>query len=270
MWAARILGLPRCGLANLLFDFYGIYHNKKHQKADWCRRPLTQDKLTYAQVDTHYLLKLREDLNSRLEEQDVLQEAGEIFSDQTKVTLPDTSFDPESFWRINGVRDLSGKGRSIARALNIFRDQQAKRHDRPAFKVFHNRTLYELSQAAPNAVEELHGIHGMSRGQIRRYGDPIISVIAGARKDPFPKRQKPNAHRPPEAVANRYERLHKWRKQRAKARGVESDVIISRDALWTLAKNNPRSRIELDNLEVLGPWRFQTYSDEIISVLDDG
>ncbi len=270
MWAARILGLPRCGLANLLFDFYDIYHNKKHQKADWCRRPLTQDQLTYAQVDTHYLLRLQDDLNGRLKEQGILQEAGEIFAEQTTVTLPDISFDPESFWRINGVRDLSGSGRSIAKALNIFRDQQAQKHNRPAFKVFQNRTLYELSQAAPKTVQELHGIHGMSRGQVRRYGDSIISVIAGAQNGPSPRRHRPHSPRPPEAVANRYEQLHKWRKLRAKERGVESDVIISRDALWKLAKNNPQSRIELDNLKVLGPWRFQTYSDEIISVLADG
>ena len=269
MWAARILGLPRCGLANLLFDFYGIKHNKKHQKADWCRRPLTRDQLSYAQIDTHYLFQLRDDLSGRLKDKGIRQEAGEIFAEQSKVTLPANTFDPESFWKINGANDLSGGGRSIAKALNIFRDQQAKKLNRPAFKVYQDRTIYELSQAVPKSINELNGIHGMSGGQVRRYGDSILTVVARAQNDPLPMRRKPAAPRPPEAVSNRYEQLHKWRKQRAKARGVESDVIVSRDALWTLARNNPRSRIELDNLNVLGPWRFQAYGDEIISVLDD-
>jgi ribonuclease D len=268
MWAARILGLPRCGLANLLSDFYGVKHNKKHQKANWCRRPLSQDQLTYAQIDTHYLLQLRNDLSNKLAQVGRLQEANEIFAEQTKITLPTNSFDPQSFWRINGVRDLSGRGRAIAKALNLFRNRQARKMDRPPFKVFQDRTLMEVAKVAPGSIDEFDGIHGMSVGQVRRYGKSIITVIAEAQNGPIPERRKPTTPRPPEAVSNRYDQLHNWRKQRAKARGVESDVIISRDALWTLAKNNPKTLKDLEKINILGPWRLQAYGDEIITLLD--
>ncbi len=268
MWAARILGLPRCGLANLLSDFYGVKHNKKHQKANWCRRPLSQDQLTYAQIDTHYLHQLRNDLSNRLDQAGRRQEAKEIFAEQTNITLPTNSFDPQSFWRINGVRDLSGRGRAIAKALNLFRNRLARKLDRPPFKVFQDRTLKELSKVAPVSIDELAGIHGMSVGQVRRYGKSIIMVIAEAQNGPIPERRKPTTPRPPESVSSRYDQLHNWRKQRAKARGVESDVIISRDALWTLAKNNPKTPKDLEKLNILGPWRFQAYGDELISLLD--
>jgi ribonuclease D len=52
MWAARILGYQRVGLANILEDRYDIRLNKKYQKANWCRRPLSPSQLTYAQMDT--------------------------------------------------------------------------------------------------------------------------------------------------------------------------------------------------------------------------
>ena len=68
MWAARILGHARYGLANVLEDAYGIKLNKKYQKANWCKRPLTKAQLNYAQMDTHFLLQLRDFARRRIAE----------------------------------------------------------------------------------------------------------------------------------------------------------------------------------------------------------
>lgn len=54
---------------------------------------------------------------------------------------------------------------------------------------------------------------------------------------------------------------------RAQARGVESDVIISRDAIWAIAEANPRTLDELAALSLLGPWRMQKYGEEIVRLL---
>jgi ribonuclease D len=267
MWAARILGYPRCGLANLLHDFYDVEQNKKHQKADWCRRPINERMLAYAQMDTHYLLRLRDEMSAELKDSDCLAEAQEIFADQCHIELNDNSFKPDGFWSINGMRNLSLQKKALVKALFIYRDQQARRLNRPPFKVFNNRTIVEMAEAAPKYLEELSHVHGMSAGQIRRYGRSILKVIAQATHDPPPKRpqRKP---RPPDAVATRYEKLHNWRKNKARERGVESDVIISRGALWALAWANPRSPAELDNTEKIGPWRRVAYGPEILSLLN--
>ena len=71
----------------------------------------------------------------------------------------------------------------------------------------------------------------------------------------------------PARSRDRYELLHQWRKRRAKARGVESDVILPRDALWELARRNPRSLADLAALEHLGPWRREAYGPELLEVL---
>lgn len=264
MWAARILGYPRCGLANLLHDFFDVQQNKKHQKANWCRRPLTDSMLAYAQMDTHLLLRLRDDLADELADSNCLVEAQEIFADQCHIRLNDNKFNPEDFWSINGTRDLSPQKRALAKALFIYRDSQARRFDRPPFKIFDNRTIIELAEAAPKYLEELSHIHGMSKGQIRRYGRSILQVIDRARHDPPPKRPKAN-ERTPDVVANRYERLHNWRKLKARERGVESDVIISRHTLWALAWANPHTMDELVNIDGMGPWRSDAYGTEILA-----
>ena len=269
MWAARILGYPRCGLANLLHDFFDVQQDKKHQKANWCRRPLTDSMLAYAQMDTHLLLRLRDEMAEELRDDNCLAEAQEIFAGQCHIHLNDNSFNPDDFWSINGTRDLSPQKQALVKALFIFRDSQARRLDRPPFKVFDNRTIIELAEAAPKYLEELSHIHGMSRGQVRRYGRPILQVIAQARHDRPPKRPPKTNKRPPDAVVNRYEKLHNWRKEKAKKRGVESDVIISRVALWSLAWANPQSAAELANTDKVGPWRQETYGAEILTLLDD-
>jgi len=267
MWAARILGYSRYGLANMLEQFYGVKQNKKYQKTNWCQRPLSDDQRRYAQIDTHYLLQLRNDLSQELRSHGRLQEAQEIFAEQAAVRLPSNSFDPDGFWKINGVGNLPGQNQAVARALFLFRNQQASNRDRPPFKIFHDRTIYELAEAAPRHLGALEGIHGMSQGQKRRFGRSILRVIEKAFNDPIPKRPKRRSRRTPEAIYNRYERLRKWRKQSAQRRGVESDVIISTNAMWAIARANPLTTSELNQLEGLGPWRRQAYGEDIIETL---
>lgn len=267
MWAARILGIRRVGLANLLEERYGAKLNKKYQKANWCKRPLNNSQLTYAQMDTHYLHRLRDDLAAELASSGRTAEAREIFAEQTLVEPPIKEFDPDSFWSVNGVHDLSDHQKAILKAINIYRDDEAQRQNRPHFKVFGEKTMLQLAREEPKNVRQLESIHGMTSGQIKRYGQQIMRLIEQNMDAPAPQRPSRNNNRPPEAVTNRYERLHNWRKERAKSRGVESDVVLSRQKLWELARANPKSLDQLENTAVLGPWQFQTYAEEILKIL---
>ena len=60
MSAARTLGWPQVGLAAVLDTHFGVTLDKKYQRADWKRRPLTPEQLDYARLDTHYLVALRD------------------------------------------------------------------------------------------------------------------------------------------------------------------------------------------------------------------
>ena len=268
MWAARILGYQRYGLANLLEQCFDVHLDKRYQKSNWCQRPLTPAQLAYACLDTHYLFQLRDRLASELHTAGHQEESAEIFRDQTRVKISDNGFDPESFWSINGVHDLSRQQQAILKSLNIYRDQEAQRKDQPLFKIFSDRTMLEIAQSTPFTMDELSAVHGMSRGQLRRYGQGLLEVVAVASraKPPVPPRRR---KRNSEVELSRYERLHTWRKLRARARGVESDVIVSKDALWELARMNPQSDRDLQKLAFLGEWRCRTYGEEILEVLRD-
>ena len=266
MWAARILGYQRYGLASMLETVFGIQLDKKYQKSNWCRRPLSPEQLVYAQLDTHHLLQLRDHLEKELISAGRLEEASETFAEQTHVKLSNNEFNPDDFWSISGALDLTRQQQAVLKALAIYRDQEAHQRNRPLFKVFHDKTLIELAQTTPTNLATLRNVHGMTAGQTRRYGRQILNAIAQglqAPHPPFPKRNK----RPPEAVMNRYEKLHTWRKNRASKRGVESDVIISKDVLWAIAQKNPKNEAQLAQMEEIGAWRYKTYSQEILDIL---
>ena len=64
--AAQLLGIKAFGLAALLEQHFGVVLDKKHQRADWSMRPLTDDMLAYAVQDTAWLPELRDRLAERL------------------------------------------------------------------------------------------------------------------------------------------------------------------------------------------------------------
>lgn len=269
MWAARILGYRRFGLASLLEQFYQVKLNKRYQKSNWCKRPLAPEQLAYAQHDTHFLFQLRDRLAQEIEEAGFAEEAEELFVEQTKIELNDNSFRPDSFWSINGARDLNRQQQAVLKALNIYRDQEAQRRDRPLFKIFNDKTLVGLARRMPGDMDELARVHGMTHGQIRRYGRTLLQVIARGKNDPLPKYPRQKKKRSSEVAVLRYDKLRQWRKERAKLRGVESDVILSRGALWEIACTNPQSQDELDVLNSIGSYRCTTYGEEILRVLKE-
>ena len=66
MLAARLIGLEQIGLSALLSKFLGVEIYKKNQRADWSKRPLSEELLKYATDDTCYLLKMSYILASKL------------------------------------------------------------------------------------------------------------------------------------------------------------------------------------------------------------
>lgn len=261
MVAARTLGWPHLGLAAILENHFGVKMNKRFQRADWGQRPLTGELLDYARLDTRFLVPLRSLLEAELTARGRLEEAQEEFARLEKVAGAVNGVNPNAFWRVNGARDLSPHQASILRELHEYRERQAERADRPPFKVMSDQTLVEIARSGPNGLGDLEGLPGMTPQQIRRHGAGLLKAVR--RGQGHPPARPPHFEREPDSVRERYELLHQWRKRRAQARGVESDVIVSRDALWELARNVPRTLEALAQIETLGPWRRAAYGDEI-------
>ena len=268
MVASRILGWPRYGLGALLEEHFGIRSDKRMQRTNWGRRPLTPEQLEYAQLDTHFLLSLRDRLLAGLSADGRLAEARAAFERVAQSEWSDRAFDPEGFWRIKGTRDLDETGLAVLRALYIHRDQRAQKLDRPPFKVLSDHVLLDMSKQRPRSLSDLAKVKGVPRRLPPRERRRLLSVIGqGLRDDPPQKPDYSSGERPDEATLDRYEALRGWRKKRADGRGVEPDVVLSNRTLHVLARRNPTSPEALAATGMLNDWERQAYGREIVALL---
>lgn len=267
MFAARLLGFEKFGLASLLHDWFNVEQDKRFQRADWSQRPLSDEQIQYAQTDTHYLIDLRDRLYAQLEERNALEEAYELFA-QVANTHPQTqTFDPEGYWSFSAARRFSPRQMACLRELYLWRESVAAQRNTPPFKVFTNDTLAHIVEANPHSLKDLEYKLHIKPRLVRRYGQALLAALSKGRKTPPPNR--PRHERLDAKILERHDCLKQWRKYRAEQRGVESDIVLPRDALWMIAKHPPRTLQELQNITSLGPWRMAAYGEEILQVLRD-
>lgn len=263
--AARILGRKTLGLAAMLQEFFGVALDKRFQRANWAARPLSAEQLDYARMDTHYLPALRDLLHEQLVKRGHLAEAQESFEQLTTVQQSQAQFNPNGFWFINQARDFTPRQMAILRELYALRDRLAQERDLPPFKVLTDEALAQLAQQAPQTLSALRAVSGVSEWLATQSGAAILAAIAAGQRAEPPAR--PEQMRQDANVLARYNALREWRKNRAAARGVESDVIVPREALWAMAENPPRTLDDLANVPSLGAWRRAQYGAELLDVL---
>jgi len=263
--ALRTLGRTRTGLGDVLEEEFGVKINKRLQRANWGQRPLPPELLNYACLDTHYLLTLRDRLAAELLDRDHWEEAQEECERITLFEANENHFHPNNFWNITNAKQLGPHQASILKEIYCFRDERARHLNRPAFKVIPDKTLIAIAQSKPQNLDDLQELPGMTHGQIRRYGKGLLNAVEMGLKAPPP--QRPQKTRPDDSVVNRYKRLRKWRKTTAEARKVDSDIILPREIMWSIASDVPKTREKLHALMKPLERRFQMYGDEILQVI---
>jgi ribonuclease D len=269
MLAARILGWRRYGLGAILEKYFGVRLDKRFQRYNWGKRPLSKKALDYAHLDTHYLLALREIQLKELTRQNRLREATEAFERQTQAQPTPKVFDPDDFWRTKGCKDLTPQQQAILRQLFILRDKIARKTDQPPFKIMNDPTLIRLAEQQPKTSEALRQMKGLSDKLLEYNTHDILKAIETGQTTLPPIYHPNNNHRPNDETLARYETLRKWRNNLATERGVEPDVILSNDTLMDIARCNPQTTRALTQIESLGKWQSETYGKALLSILRD-
>jgi len=267
--SARILGWKQTGLAALLETYFGVKSNKKMQRTNWAQRPLTQQQISYARMDTCYLLALRELQIAALKEDDRLEEANEGFSFLSAVDYSERPVAERTFWSMKAARDVDHKHMGLLEALWQWREKESQRRDRPPFKVMNDRALIEIAQQKPMTRHQLQNIRGLGEHQLNRYCKQLLRTIKAGSDRPAPKQQHQRVYhdRLPEIVMDRYEALREWRTRRAKQRGVDPDIVFNNDTLMAIAKAAPDSESDLQKLGEIGPWKARAYGEKIFEIV---
>jgi ribonuclease D len=270
MAAARILGRGEVGLGALLESEFGVRLDKRFQRANWGERPLGQQLLAYARLDTHYLLELRKRLYADLVRRGLWGLAEEDFRRMRPMeSRPEDDKDNGGrqldCWRVKGAYDLTPQQAAVLNELCVYRDQAARAMNRPLFKVINDQTLITLAQAAPQDSNSLGRLQGITPRLAQRHGQGLLAAIQrGLGAEPV---HPPRNHRPNNGYLERLDGLRMWRKRAAQTMGVMSDVVLPRDLMLALAERNPRGREELGEVMREAPWRLEKWGEEILRVL---
>jgi len=260
MQAERILGYEKVGLDAALVKFFGVTVNKKFQKADWGERPLSRELLDYARFDTHYLIPLRDLLKAELEEKGRWRLAQEDFKRACwfngEITGP-----VEPWERFASRRDLNLRQLTILRELSDVREAVASRLDRPPFKVLGDDQLIAIARAVPGTKKELADT-GVSEKQVGRWGAEILAAVERGVDAPLIRRRQ--TQRMDDKVLRRLDALKAWRKKVAEQAGVESDIILPRPYLFSLAE---RGGGDLAAILESSPSRLEQYGEQILKVI---
>lgn len=276
MWASRLLGAKSFGLASILEERFGFEVDKRLQRSDWARRPLTPEQIDYARLDTHFLPELTEMLRAELKERGRLDWAEEDFARMpaaaARVTPREGQRDPDSWWRVKGVKQLSPGARGRAQALWLVREQLAERLDRPPFKVFGDAVLIDLANNPPSSVDRLKPRKGLRRAGVERFGAHIIRALKNAepvRGAPPPgsgRRRRAGRFLDPDAK-ERYEELRQVRAKAAEELQIDPEVVLANAVLEEIAREPPPGKEELERIEPLDGWRGPYVVEPILQVL---
>ena len=195
--AARLLGMPRVGLASVVEELLGIKLAKEHSAADWSTRPLPQAWLTYAALDVELLVDVRDRLTERLAETGKADLADQEF----RAVLAREAKPPaaEPWRRLSGIHALRNpRNLAVARELWLSRDARAAELDVAPGRMVPDASILAVAKALPStrrALADLREFTGRaSRSELDRWW---TAVEAGLATDRLPAVRVPSDSPPP-------------------------------------------------------------------------
>lgn len=268
MIAATFLGEPALGLAALVEKEFGVRLTKKWQTADWARRPFLPEQLDYLRSDTTHLLELSARLDARVRAADLAEEVA--IEHRRLAARRGTPWrdDPDAWRTAKGAEKLDARGRAILASTWAWREERARAHDVPRFRVVPNETLTDLAARPPADVADLSRRPGV--GSVVRQNDApalldAIRTGVGAfergEAPPAPERSRPSDEERARADARRRleEKLRRWRTGEALARKVVNAVVLPNPGMEAMLDAIPSTVDAIGALADVGRKRAARY-----------
>ncbi|MBW1878815.1 MAG: HRDC domain-containing protein [Deltaproteobacteria bacterium] len=278
MIASQLLGSQRVGLADLIEEHFGVALEKKYQRYDWGRRPLGAEHIEYARGDSHWLPALREILIRRLKKRGRLEHLIEECALLESRTWEGRPFDEDGYLKVKTAGRLDHRGLRVLRRLYLYRDEQARKMDRPVFKVIGDTDLVRIADGRPTTRSELDKVLPGKMGLKRRHADALARAVRLGLEDDFPiPERKPKQPAPtgptPRLRGRAAERalavLKAWRNDLVKANADLTPVAaISNGTLKEISRLRPLSAEEMGRVPEVRRWQVQDYGNAILAILD--
>ncbi len=272
--AAELAGLPELGLGSLAERYLGLTLDKKLQRCDWSRRPLTEGMKKYGLLDAICLVPLRDSLLAEVTRLDRLawvEEECAILAAEARHGTAAPTEDPFAFV-IKGAARLAPRQLAVLKEVWELRDRIARSMDRAPFMVVANQALLEIARQMPRSLAGLSAVSHMSGEFLRRHGKELQAAIKrGCEAEPI-RLPAPEAGRHREPPPTNWEAetthaLREIRNQTAQRLGVAPCLLASAHALFETARRQPSSIEDLRALGEFRTWQLDLLGEAFLDLL---
>lgn len=254
----------------MLKKYFGLQLDKRFQKADWTKRPLTQGMLDYAAMDTRYLLALRDELAAALHAKGRWDWATEEFSLLTEIPFQDQGEHEPAFLRIKGAKALKPKELAILRELHEWRNGVAARLDRAPFMVVGNDVLIHLARDPAPTLAALGQIKGMGQTAVDRYGTEILNALQRGQRTPkdlWPRLERPKRHPRDPQLEERVKRLKAVRDKLAADLDLRPGIVAANHQLLDIARAKPATMDDLLAIADVRRYQAKEFGSALLGVI---
>jgi ribonuclease D len=264
--AASFLGFgSQPGLASLVEKLLGRHVSKAETLTDWSQRPLTAAQQAYALEDVRYLLTMRERLGEMLASRGRTHWVEDEFA---RMTDPASYVrrEPEEVWqRVKGASGLRPRELSVLRELAAWREEEARRRDRPRGAIMRDEVLIGLARKAPATLTELQDVRGIYPREVERSGREMLAAVK--RGLSVPRNQAPQFPQRP-ILSGQQSALMELLQSLLRARAEEHDfapnLIATTGDLQTLIESRGRDH----TLPLLQGWRRELVGADLLALIE--
>ncbi len=258
---APILGYQENpGYAMLVSGFLNINLSKLHTRTDWSQRPLSAEQLQYAADDVIYLAQIYQMMQEKLialGREDWLKEDFEQLMNPDLYDIP-----PADAWlKIRGKNKLTGKQLVIVQVLAEWREEAAKKSDKPKNWILRDEHILDMAKLQPTDIRAIAKIRGINDGFVRRSGQQLCELIKKAQDMPGLKLKTKanNAKRTPQQEAI-LDILTGIVRLRADENSLNPVMLATRKDLEQLL-------LDAENCALLHGWRYSMVGQELEALL---
>ena len=177
--AASLLGCRHLSLATLLESYLDVVLVKKMQRSRWDLRPLSEEQLDYAALDTAHLIALYRRLDGELREKGLAKQAQQTFTGMTEVLWQPKILDGLAHRRLPGYATLTPEQKDHLRRLFRWRFEKAQETNCALFMLLTDRQLIDLSRLENPSLESLTGSGLLSPEKAHRFGRELLEILQG-------------------------------------------------------------------------------------------
>ena len=166
------------GYRALVQEFCGVDIPKGETRSDWLQRPLTESQCEYAGLDVTWLLPVWRELHARCARENKLPW---VLADGRDATRALGTENDESYKRIKTAWKLNRRQLGTLAAVCRWREDTAKRRDKPRGWIIDDPTCFRLALDEPDSLAALGKIEDIPSQVVRRYGEELLALLHAQR-----------------------------------------------------------------------------------------